>query len=383
MQETSVPAAKSQAFRAWIDGFEARAVARGFERGLVTGAFADVRYNADVIAKDRNQAEFALPLWDYLARVASEEQVSNGQDALRRQARSLAAIEARYGVEAEVVAAVWGVETRYGTLRGDIPVIEALATLAFDGRRGAFFESQLWEALAILRRGDTTPARMVGSWAGAMGHTQFIPTSYQAYAVDFDGDGRRDIWEDDPTDALASTAAYLRRFGWTKEQPVAVEVRLSSGFDTGLARRSLVMAPSQWAARGVLGQDGRPVRDYGQASVFLPAGGAGPAFLIFNNFRVLERYNAADAYVMGVGELSRQLRGEAGIQGNWPIGSRALVKSEVRELQERLSAAGFSTQGADGLMGQNTIRAIRNYQRAQGLPVDGFASLPLLNRLRR
>ncbi|MEM9438709.1 MAG: lytic murein transglycosylase [Pseudomonadota bacterium] len=377
-----VQASKEQAFQRWVSQFKSRARSRGFSNGLLDQAFRGVSYNDEVIGKDRNQAEFTLPIWDYLARLVSEDQVSNGQRALRQNRRVLDRIEDRFDVDKEVVVAVWGAETRYGATRGTIPVIEALATLAFDGRRGRFFEEQLWEALRILARGDTSPANMRGSWAGAMGHTQFIPTSFQAYAVDFDGDGRRDIWSDDPTDALASTAAYLNRFGWTKGQPVAIEVRLSDGFDSGNARRNLTMSPGQWAARGVTGLDGKPVPNYGQASVFLPAGRAGPAFLIFNNFRVLERYNAADAYVMAVSQLSMRLRGFGPIEAAWPIGSRPLTPREVSELQERLTRAGFDTEGADGLIGPNTTNAIRNYQRASGLPVDGFASLELLETLR-
>ncbi|MEM1237208.1 MAG: lytic murein transglycosylase [Pseudomonadota bacterium] len=378
-----VQASKEQAFQSWVRQFRARARQRGFSERMLARAFEGVSYNEEVISKDRNQAEFSLPIWDYLARVVSDDQVNNGRRALRQQGRVLDRIEARYGVDKQVVAAVWGVETRYGTLRGDIPVIEALATLAFDGRRGRFFEQQLWEALRILANGDVAARNMTGSWAGAMGHTQFIPTSYEAYAVDFDGDGRRDIWADDPTDALASTAAYLQRFGWRKGQPVAVEVRLSQGFDTGLARRSLTMSPGQWSARGVRGMDGKAVPNYGQASVWLPAGAGGPAFLIFNNFRVLERYNAADAYVLAVGRLAWQLQGQRPIEGRWPVGARALTRAEVQEMQERLTRAGFSTEGADGLIGPNTTQAIRSYQRAQGLKVDGFASLDLLERLRR
>ncbi|MEM6277460.1 MAG: lytic murein transglycosylase [Pseudomonadota bacterium] len=377
-----VQASKEQAFQQWVRNFNARALSRGFSERLLEQAFRGVRYNTEVIGKDRNQAEFSLPIWDYLARLVSDDQVRNGERALRRHRRVLDRIEARYGVDKEVVVAVWGAETRYGTTRGDIPVIEALATLAFDGRRGRFFEEQLWEALRILARGDTTAANMRGSWAGAMGHTQFIPTSFQAYAVDFDGDGRRDIWADDPTDALASTAAYLQRFGWRKGQPVAIEVRVSQGFDSGLARRSLTLSPAQWAARGVLGLNGQAVPNYGQASVFLPAGTRGPAFLIFNNFKVLERYNAADAYVMAVGRLSLRLKGFGPIEGNWPVGERPLNRREIEEMQQRLTRAGFSTDGADGLIGPNTTNAIRSYQRARGLPVDGFASLELLESLR-
>ncbi|MEL6609535.1 MAG: lytic murein transglycosylase [Pseudomonadota bacterium] len=380
---TPVQSTQEQAFQAWVRAFRPRATRAGISTRVFDAAFRGVRYNREVVEKDRNQAEFSLPIWDYLARTGSDERIRQGKAALRKHARVLDAIEARYGVEKEVVVAVWGVETRYGDLRGDIPVIEALATLAYDGRRGKFFEAQLIEALKILQSGDVPPARMMGSWAGAMGHTQFIPTSYAAYAVDFDGDGRRDIWADDPVDALASTAAYLARFGWRKGQPWGVEVRLTRGFDTGQARRSIKRTPAQWAARGVRGLDGTAVPNYGRASVFLPAGATGPAFLIFDNFTVLERYNAADAYVMGVGQLSLRLRGWRDIQGRWPVGERALTRREVQDLQMRLTRAGFSTDGADGLIGPNTTAAIRAYQRARGLKVDGYASLALLERLKR
>lgn len=375
-------ASKEQAFQRWVIQFKSRARARGFSQNLLDSAFRGVTYNEEVIEKDRNQAEFTLPIWDYLARIASDEQIANGKRALRRHARALDAIEAHYGVDKEVVVAVWGAETRYGDTRGTIPVIEATATLAFDGRRGRFFEEQLVEALRILARGDTEPRNMTGSWAGAMGHTQFIPTSFQAFAVDFDGDGRRDIWSDDPTDALASTAAYLARFGWQKGQPIAIEVQTSANLDTSLARGNFTLSPAQWAARGVLGLDGNPVPNYGQASLWFPAGATGPAFLIFRNFRVVERYNAADAYVFAVSRLAMRLRGFGPIAASWPIGERALTRSEIQDLQERLTGAGFDTQGADGLIGPNTTNAIRAYQRASGLDVDGFASLTLLESLR-
>ena len=222
-------------------------------------AFQGVRYNADVVQKDRNQSEFTKQIWEYLDSAASEARVKNGRAALGKNRRLLNEIEARYGVEAEVVAAVWGLESAYGSFRGNVPIVEALATLAFDGRRGRFFESQLIAALRIIQSGDVPPSRMTGSWAGAMGHTQFIPTSYLAYAVDFRGDGRRDIWSDDPTDALASTAAYLKNFGWRKGQPWGVEVTLPNGFSYGLTGERIKKSPTEWAALGVRDTKGRKV----------------------------------------------------------------------------------------------------------------------------
>jgi peptidoglycan lytic transglycosylase B len=285
-------------------------------------------------------------------------------------------------VEKQVVVAIWGLESAYGTFRGKTRIVGAMASLAYDGRRGAFFEEQLIAALNILQSGDTTLANMTGSWAGAMGHTQFMPTSFQQFAVDFNGDGRRDIWSDDPGDALASTAAYLAAHGWVKGQPWGVEVTLPEGFDYLLANRKITKSPADWARLGVRGLDGRKVANYGKGSVLLPAGAKGPAFMIFKNFEVLEAYNTADAYVIGVGYLADRIVGGATIQGSWPLQDRALSYDERIELQQRLTRAGFDTVKIDAKIGPLTIAAVRAYQVANGLVPDGYASLDLLKRLR-
>ena len=377
-----VQAAADPGFQAWVRGFRGRALAQGIRGDVFDAAFRGVGPDPEVIRRDRNQSEFTKTIWDYLDSAASDSRIRNGRDALRRHGPLLQAIEDRFGVDREVVAAVWGLESAYGTHRGEMDVIRSLATLAYDSRRGRFFEGQLLAALRILQAGDVPPRAMTGSWAGAMGHTQFIPTSYLDYAVDADGDGRRDIWSDDPTDALASTAAYLKRFGWTENQPWGVEVVLPRGFDYAQARRDLKRLPSEWARAGVLGVDGRPVPDHGRASVLLPSGAQGAAFLIFDNFAVLERYNTADAYVIGVGHLADRLSGADPIRAEWPRGDRALTFSERRELQQRLTAAGFDTRGIDGKIGPLTIEAVRAFQRARGLAPDGYASLAVLKRLR-
>ncbi|GAA0284857.1 lytic murein transglycosylase [Rhodovulum strictum] len=369
-------------FQRWIEGFRARALAQGIAPAVFDRAFQGVQYNADVIGRDRNQAEFTRTIWDYLDSAASETRVANGREALERHRALLERIEARFGVDKEVVVAIWGLESAYGTFRGTTPIIEALATLAFDGRRGAFFEDQLIAALRIVQAGDTDARNMTGSWAGAMGHTQFIPTSYLDYAVDFTGDGRRDIWGDDPADALASTAAYLARFGWQRGQPWGGEVQLPRDFDYRLADRSVRRMPSDWAALGVRDMAGRAVPEHGRASILLPAGARGAAFMVFDNFAVIGRYNTADAYVIGVGHLSDRIRGGGPIRSAWPREDRALVFAERQELQERLTRAGFDTKGVDGRIGPNTIAAVRAFQHAAGMIPDGYASLDLLNRLR-
>ena len=369
-------------FRRWIEGFRRRALAQGISPAVFDRAFRGAKYNTDVIQKDRNQSEYTKQIWDYLDSAASPTRVKNGQEALKTYRRQLDAIEAKYGVEKEVVAAIWGLESAYGEHRGSIPIIEALATLAFDGRRGSFFEGQLIDALKILQAGDVAPRNMTGSWAGAMGHTQFIPSSYLAFAVDFTGDGKRDIWSDDPSDALASTAAYLARHGWVKGQPWGVEVKLPRGFNHALADRKILKMPSDWAALGVTDVNGRPVRDYGSASILLPAGSQGAAFMIFKNFSVIERYNVADAYVIGVGHLSDRLRGGPPIQASWPRGYKPLSFTQKKEMQRRLKRAGFLNDKIDGIIGPNTINAIRAFQVSRGVTPDGYASEQLLKLLR-
>lgn len=373
---------KTTGLRQWVARFRARAAAERIGRSTFDRAFADVKFLEDVIKRDRNQSEFTKSIWDYLDSAVSQSRIENGRKNLRKYRSTLDAIEARYGVEKEVVAAIWGLESAYGKFRGSTPIISALATLAYDGRRGKFFEEQLIAALKILQNGDIPVSRMTGSWAGAMGHTQFIPTSYLAYAEDFDRDGKRNIWSDNPADALASTAAYLARSGWVKGMPWGVEVRLPAGFDYALANRRVKKTPSKWAGLGVSAARGGTITNYGPASILLPAGARGPALMIFKNFKVIERYNAADAYVIGVGHLSDRLKRGPGFRASWPRSDRALSFSERKEMQQRLTRRGFDTQGVDGRVGPNTINAIRKFQRSISIVPDGYASMNLLRQLR-
>ena len=379
--EPTMRAVPNAAYDAWVASFRGRAAASGISAGTIDTAFRSAGFLPDVIDRDRNQTEFTRTLEDYLSIAASDERVSKGRAAYARQGSTLAEIESRYGVESQVVCAVWGLESFYGERRGSVPVISALSTLAFEGRRGAFFESQLIAALKILQNGDVTPQGMTGSWAGAMGHTQFIPTSYLAYAVDFRGDGRRDIWSEDPTDALASTAAYLSRSGWTRGQPWGVEVRLPQGF-SGPTGRSTTRNPSDWAAMGVRDMAGRVVPNHGAASILAPMGLSGPAFMVVRNFTVITRYNNAENYVIGVGHLSDLLRGGTAIRGSFPPDARGMTKPDRQDLQRRLTAAGYDTGGSDGVVGPKTREAISAWQRANGMTPTGEPSLDILARLR-
>ncbi len=371
-----------QGFADWLEGFRPRALAAGIAPDVLDRALPMAKFNARIIARDRNQNEFTKTIWDYLDTAVSEDRIAHGTRALAQQGDVLARVEAEYGVDRHIVAAIWGLESAYGSFRGDIPTIEALATLAYDARRAAFFEEQLIAALKIIESGDVTAQAMRGSWAGAMGHTQFMPTSWWAHAVDFTGDGRRDVWSDDPTDALASAAAYLRHWGWTKDALWGLEITLPAGFDYDQTTERVKKPVAEWAALGMVPVAGGDLPDHGLASVLLPGGARGAAFLIFSNFQVIERYNTADAYVIAVGHLADRLRGGPAIQADWPRELRALSLAERMELQERLGAAGFDPQGVDGRIGPNTIAAVKAFQRANGRVPDGYASLEILQALR-
>jgi lytic murein transglycosylase len=367
-------------FDAWVAGFRARAAARGIPAGVISEAMGSAGFLPDVVERDRNQTEFTRTLEDYLAIAAKPERVTMGQDKLRQYGAVLGRIEARYGVEAHVVTAVWGLESFYGTRRGNVPVVSALATLAYDGRRGAFFESQLIAALKIIANGDVSARGMTGSWAGAMGHTQFIPTSYLAYAVDFTGDGKRDIWSEDPTDSLASTAAYLKNSGWQRGLPWGGEVRLPSDFNPALLGRGKGKSAGEWAALGVTSATGGAVPAGG--SIIAPKGVGGPAFLLTQNFNVILRYNNAESYAIGVGHLSDRILGRPAVQADWGPDQTGMTMADRQALQRALTDAGYDTGGTDGVIGTKTKAAISAYQQASGLAVTGEPSLDLLRRFR-
>ena len=365
---------------AWVDGFKGRAAARGISQGTLDAAFRGAGFLPEVIEKDRNQTEFNRTLEDYLNIAASDERVSLGRQKFAQYQGTLQAIEARYGVDAQVVAAIWGLESFFGTRRGNVPVVSALSTLAYEGRRAEFFEGQLTAALKILQAGDVSPGAMTGSWAGAMGHTQFIPTSYLAFAVDFTGDGRRDIWSEDPTDALASTAAYLAKSGWTHGLPWGMEVTLPGGFDTGLLGRGKGRSAAEWQGLGVRSADGRALA--GGSIIAGGNGGGAPYFLLTQNFAVILRYNNAQNYAIGVGHLSDRLMGRGAVQASFGPDASGMTKADRQELQRLLTAKGFDTGGSDGVMGARTKAAISAYQASVGVPVTGEPSLELLRRLR-
>lgn len=380
---TIPPMGNQAGLEAWITAFRPRALAAGIAAPVFDATMRGVQFDPAIVEKDRNQNEFTKTVWDYLDTAVSDERVALGQKALAANKDLLAQIEAQYGVDAPVVVAVWGLESAYGTFRGKLPVIASLATLAYDGRRAAFFEGELIAALKILGEGHTTPDRLVGSWAGASGHTQFMPSSWVALAVDFDGDGRRDIWGDDPADALASTASYLAHWGWVKGAAWGVEITLPQGFDYDQTTAAVHKPVAEWQAMGIRPMSGGDLPDHGPASVLLPGGSRGAAFLIYANFQVIERYNTADAYVIGIGHLADRIAGGAPIVAGWPREWRALTLAERRDLQDRLTKAGFDAGGVDGRIGPKTIAAVKAFQKSLGRVPDGYPSPDLLTLLVR
>jgi len=372
-----------ESFEQWRSRFRALALGRGISASTFDQAFVGVEPDPAVITADRSQPEFTKPVWEYLATAVSPLRVRNGKSLLIQQAGLLAALEARYGIEPARLVAFWGMESNYGNNMGNKSVIRSLATLAYEGRRPDFAQDQLIAALGILQHGDVTPDRMIGSWAGAMGQTQFIPTTYDQYAVDFDGDGRRDIWGS-TADALASTANYLKASGWQDGKPWGYEVRVPANFDYSLADMGVRKTLAEWTALGIQGLGlPQPAANPGDtASLLLPAGYRGPAFLVFNNFRTILKYNNSTAYALGVALLSERYRDAGQITASWPTDDLPLSRSERIEMQQRLAALGLDPGSADGIIGSNTRKAIRAYQQSQGWPADGYPSHQLLQRLR-
>ena len=369
------------AYRSFVREFRSVAMRHGIPAALYDRAFRGLTPDPEVIEKNNRQPEFVLPASQYVALLVTDTRVNEGRVKLSELAADLERIERRYRVDRHVLAAIWGLETLYGKRRGKRNVIRSLSTLAYKGRRARFGRNQLLAALDILKAGDIAVEGMTGSWAGAMGHTQFIPTSYRAYAVDFTGDGARDIWNN-PRDALASAANYLRRNGWVAGRPWGHRVVLPEGFDAGLAGKKGRRTIRQWQELGVRrARAGAFPHPSERAFLDLPAGIPGPAFLLRANFRAIMRYNPAHKYALAVGHLSDRLRGEEQAL-TWPDGISPITESERKELQRLLAARGYDIGEIDGIIGSKTRAAIRNYQTKKGRRVDGFPRREILELLR-
>lgn len=371
---------EAQRFATWLAKFRAEALAAGIHEATLKAALDPVQLRHQIIQLDRAQPEFVRQVWDYLDRAVSATRIANGQARLAQHRDAANAASASHGVAPSVIVAIWGLESNYGQNYGDVPVIDALATLAFDGRREAWAKGELIAALKIIQQGDIDREHMIGSWAGAMGQTQFMPSSFLSRAVDADGDGRRDIWRSMP-DVLASTAHYLQRAGWHTDEACAPEVRLPETFDPARADAGIQQDADAWAAEGLRLANGSPLPRMSDASVLLPAGIRGPAFLVGPNFRAVLRYNNATSYALAVCLLAQRIDAGPAVQAAWPREQRALTRTEVQALQGALNRKGFATGQPDGLVGPTTRSALRGWQRSVGLPADGFATSDLLARL--
>lgn len=370
----------------WVRSFWPTAKAAGVSRTVYNQALGDFSPDPDVLKKAGSQAEFKSQIWDYLDITVTDDRIAKGRELLQVHASDLAAIERKYGVDREVVVAIWGIESHYGAVLDNPKIVKStirsLATLAYQGgRRAKFGRTQLVAALKILQRGDVAHHAMTGSWAGAMGHTQFIPTTYNAYAVDFDGDGRRDIWNS-KVDALASAGAYLDKMGWRDGQTWGYEVEFTRDFDFGLMRSKNARTLGEWQKRGVRRVGGKDFpRPGDSATLYAPSGGQGPAFVLIKNFSVIKRYNNSNFYALAVGHLSDRIRGGDAFTKSWPRTERSLTVSEKETLQKLLAARGHYDGPIDGKIGSGSRGAIRDYQLKVGLVPDGMDSVKVLQHL--
>jgi membrane-bound lytic murein transglycosylase B len=377
------PASAAQTFAQWIERFWPVARAAGIKRETYDRAFKGMTPDPKVIEAANFQPEYVKPIGEYIDRVVSEKRIAAGKQKLEENKALLDVLEKRYGVDRTIIVAIWGLESNYGTQPGDMNVIRSLATLAYYNTKAAFARQQLITALKIVQRGDIPVEQMNGSWAGAMGHTQFIPTTYQSFAVDYDGDGKRNIWYDVP-DALASTASYLKHSNWQPGQTWGYEVTLPKGYNPKRVSERTLRSLGDWQKIGIKRVNGEPFPRAGdKAGLYAPAGTAGPAFLVLNNFRSILRYNQATSYALGVGHLSDRLKGYGPFVHPWPTDENHLSLDQRIELQKLLVAKGLLVGDTDGIIGPATLEAVKTFQRGKGMPVDGFPSRTILELLRK
>lgn len=373
-------------FQQCLTNLRSQAIASG-----VTGLTYD-RYTQNltpdysVIEKLNYQPEFSTPIWDYLSGLVDEERVQLGQQKLAQHREVLNRVAASYGVPAETVVAVWGVESNFGQISGSYPLLQALGTLSCEGRRQSFFRGEFFTTMRILQRGDLTELQMKGSWAGAFGHTQFMPSTYEELAVDFDGDGRRDLVSS-TSDALASTANFLKKRGWQTGMPWGFEVRIPDDLSISGESRRNKKSLSSWMSRGVVRADGSALiqgnlSSSSAAGLMAPAGANGPVFLVFKNFDAIYSYNAAESYALAIAHLSDRLQGSGGFSKAWPTDDAGTSRAERREIQQFLLNKGYDIGSVDGLIGDKSRQAIRQEQTRLGLSPTGRAGQQILAAFR-
>ena len=380
------PVLSTAEFQACLARLQGSSDFRGIDPAVYAQHTRGLKPDATVLPLLNRQPEFTMPVWDYMAVLVDTERVADGRAAYRQWLPTLRQIEQRYGVEPAMVMGVWGVESNFGQIMGGRPLVQSLSTLSCFGRRQAYFRTEFANVLRILQGGHVPAEKLTGSWAGAFGQTQFMPSTFLRTAVDFDGDGRRDIVSSVP-DALASTANFLRKAGYRTGEPWGYEVKLPGGFDTSQAGRRNKRALEHWQAQGVRLVDGSPLpATLSQAGLLLPAGANGPAFLVGKNFDTLYSYNASENYALAIAQLSTLVSGEktqTGFVTPWPTDDPGLSRAENRELQTLLLARGHDIGAPDGLIGEKTRAAIRTEQGRLGMRANGRAGQQLLSALRR
>jgi lytic murein transglycosylase len=375
----AAPPALAQDFDACLKTLRTDAVAKGIAPQTFDTAMTGVEPDPGVLDAMDRQPEFTTPIWDYLAGLVDDQRIADGQARLAERAAMLADAERAFGVDRHILVAVWGVESDYGRVMGGRPLVRSLATISCFGNRQRFFRGELMATLRILQSGDMHAEALVGSWAGAFGQTQFMPTTFQRLAVDFDGDGRRDIVGSVP-DALASTANFLKRAGWASGEPWGYEVRLPADYNGPSGRRTR-QALAQWSRLGIQRVDGASLTGSGRAALLMPAGSQGPAFIVFRNFDAIYGYNPAVSYALAIAYLSDRLRGAGPFQIAWPTDDPGLSRAERREVQQRLIERGYDIGQPDGMIGPRTRTAIESFQQSAGLAVDGRAGARVLRAL--
>ncbi len=373
--------AEDQKFYAFLHEFRDEALKDGIKPKIYDRAVADIALNRKVQQLNLQQPEFVRPIWDYLAGAVSDWRVSKGEETLAVNAALFVRLEKTYAVPRETLAAIWGIETGYGQSQGSFNLFEALATLAYDGPRADYGRAQFIAALKIAQEEHYNPQDMIGSWAGAIGHTQFVPTTFLDHAVDGDGDGKRDLWDSVP-DALASAANYLKELNWREGENWGEEVRLPKDFTYEEADPDIRKSRDEWTKEGARNAVGEPLKGGKEkGAIFLPAGYRGPAFLTFDNFEVLQQYNASATYALAIGLLSDRLRGGGPVIGSWPRDEQPLARDQMTDLQSELAALGYDPGSSDGLLGKRTRSAIRAYQKIKKLPADGFPTMDLFYKI--
>ncbi|MCF6254397.1 MAG: lytic murein transglycosylase [Thiomicrorhabdus sp.] len=383
LAQSSLPE-EEKAFQQWLGDFKQQARQEGISEETLNQALKDIRPSPKVLESDRKQPEFTRTFYQYFNSAVSKNRVVVGQQQYKKHQALLNEVSQKYGIPSHIIVSFWGMETNYGRFTGNLPIIQSLVTLAYDPRRTTFFSKQLIAALKIIDEGHVPLSQMKGSWAGAMGHVQFMPTNYRQYAVDGDGDGKINLWDSLP-DAFHSAGNFLQHLGWNPEQTWGEEISLPKHFNYALADNKTKRTLSEWQALGVIQVNGQPldIKENKTAKLLLPSDYRGPAFLVYDNFQVIKRWNNSNNYALAVGHLSNRILGKPPPSKKQPKDDKGMSRDQVKQLQTILNQLGHNAGEPDGVAGSNTRKALRAFQVANQLPADGAPSYHMLQQLKK